>query len=115
MATFSLFREMKLIMGMLFLLGVVFCIISLYVNIVATNDSLDYQINNLPIFLSNWTLVNNTNNSTASTLLSLSPFLLILTVTTWWLWMFIHLCLSQKYHRIVDQAQLSPADFSILL
>ena len=59
MATFLLFRYVKLIWGMLFLLGVIYCTVNIYINVNATNNSSAFEINSLPIFLSNWALTKN--------------------------------------------------------
>ena len=116
LATFNIFKNMKLIMGLLFILGAIFGIVSLYVNIVGTKQSLTIDNQNFPIFFSNWVVAKNfTTNGAAELFLSIAGFLLILVVIVWWISIFVVMCLSQKYQRIVDQAYLSASDFSIML
>ena len=71
---------------------------------------------NFPIFFSNWVLTkNSTVNSAVELILSLTGFLLVIVVVVWWISLFVVMCLSQKYQRIVDQAYISASDFSIML
>jgi len=103
-------------MGFLFLLGVIFSIIELYVNIVITRETLNMDGENFPIFFSNAAqTLNPSSNSTLQFVLSISGFILIVVIMVWWVTIFIVQCISQKYQRIVDETYLSAADFSIML
>jgi hypothetical protein len=123
-ATYLLFRNIKVIMIMLFFLGALFSIVSLYINIniistvaaSGTNLTLALDLNSLPVFISNgFKITFSTSNSVILILLLLETVLLILVIIVWWFTRFVIECVSQKYIRIVDQASLTASDFSIML
>jgi len=124
-ATYLLFRNMKVIMTMLFFLGALFSIVSLYINIniisiVASssgmNLTLTFDLNTLSIFISNgFKITFSSSYSVLLILLLLETVLLILVILVWWFTRFVVECISQKYIRMVDQASLTASDFSIML
>lgn len=60
-------------------------------------------------------ILNFSANSALQAALSISGFLLLITVIVWWVTIIVISCLSSKYEREVDQAHLSASDFSIML
>jgi hypothetical protein len=113
-ATFHLFEDMKLIAGQVFLLGVVFSILSLYVSIVEPTESFSFAT--MPRKVSYTAcMVYSSSNAFLSVLLGIEGFLIVLSTLLWWLLQFVSLCLRQKYERMVDQEDLSAADFTIML
>jgi hypothetical protein len=124
LATYLLFRNMKVIMTMLFFLGALFSIVSLYINIniistitsSGTTLTLTLDLNSLPVFISNGLKVTySSSTSVILILLLLETVLLILVILVWWFTRFVVDCVSQKYTRMVDQASLTASDFSIML
>jgi hypothetical protein len=115
---------MKVIMMMLFFLGAIFCIVSLYINIniisiiasSGTNLTIVLDFRTFPIVISNG--FKATYYSTVTTiqiLFYLEAILLILVILVWWFSKYVVECVSQKFIRIVDQASLTASDFSIML
>ena len=103
---------------MLFILGIIYCIINLVVNIkyITTDTTSSVTGTTYPaLFVNVAQILNSSVNSALQTALNVSGFLLLITVIVWWLTIIVTTCLSSKYEREVDQAHLSPSDFSIML
>lgn len=108
---------MKLIMGMLLILGIVYSIINITVNVTYINTSGGIVTGETypALFINVAQILNFSANAGLEVALNLSGFLLLITVFIWWIMIIIITCLSSKYEREVDQAHLSPSDFSIML
>jgi hypothetical protein len=115
---------MKVIMMMLFFLGAIFCIVSLYINIniisiiasSGTNLTIVLDFRTFPIVISNgFKAIYYSTVTTIQILFYLEAILLILVILVWWFSKYVVECVSQKFIRIVDQASLTASDFSIML
>ena len=115
---------MKVKMMMLFFLGAIFCIVSLYINIniisiiasSGTNLTIVLDFRTFPIVISNgFKAIYYSTVTTIQILFYLEAILLILVILVWWFSKYVVECVSQKFIRIVDQASLTASDFSIML
>lgn len=101
LGTYNLYRNMKISMGLIFLVGLLYSVINLIVNIrqiIELNATLDGQTY-LVIFLNTIQILNLSSNTTLLAVIGISVFLLLLTFIIWWLTLFIINCLSKKYER----------------
>lgn len=88
-------------MGLIFILGLVYSVINLIVNIrqiIELNVTLNGQTY-LVVLLNSVQILNLSSNITLLTVIGVSVYLLLLTVVIWWMALFIIACLSTKYER----------------
>jgi hypothetical protein len=97
---FHLFENMKLLAGQVFILGVLFSIISLYVSYIEPTET--FSLATMPRKVSYTAfMLYSSSNALLDVLLAVEGFLIVLTTLAWWLLLFISQCLRQKYERIV--------------
>lgn len=113
-STFKFFETIKLIWIFIFILGAVFSIQSLYFNIIEPTETI--SILNFPKkFAYSGKLLYYSSNVILFLLIMLDACMLALTVVIWWASLYCLRSCREKYHRIVDQENLSACDFTIML
>jgi hypothetical protein len=60
-------------------------------------------------------LLYSSSNAILDVLLGILAILIVISTIAWWFLQFVSQCLRQKYERVVEQEDLSAADFTIML